>query len=430
MTLKSIFNRKAQAFLGAAAVLLAAVFTAGCQPEVESQATPEQTFVLTFSAGENGELTAKAGGKQIQSGETLTKGTEVDFTASPKSGYTVAKWTVTGGKLVSGTGADESTTAKVKVSAKTNVKVSFKIQQFPIEMTHGDNGTLTATLYGNTLTSGSKVDLGKTVTFTATPNDTFKVGEWTVSGGELESGTGKDGSETAKVKITAETKVNVTFEPIPYTKVKFSDLDGYLKNTASATDVNYIEITELTQDKVKGEAVEGSTIGKIIKDSSDKKVSLKFGEGTAGITDMTYCFWDCANLVGAPAIPETVTQIIGCFENCINLTKAPVIPANVTNLGHCFYGCVNLTIAPVIPKSVTHMDACFYGCSSLKSVMLKCDYNSDANNISGRKAFHEAFLGCHNLKRNSIKVPKEQLKAYQHEADVMGTDEGNFTADE
>ena len=38
--------------------------------------------------------------------------------------------------------------------------------------------------------------------------------KWTISGSSFESGSGADGSITAKVKVTANTTVNVTFKPV------------------------------------------------------------------------------------------------------------------------------------------------------------------------------------------------------------------------
>ena len=121
------FNRKALAFLGAAAVLLATVFIASCKTEVSSSDPVPETFALTFKSGEHGSVDAKVGGKAIATGAKLEKGTTVEFTATPESGYKVDKWTVTGGELVAGTGAEGSTTAKVKITGNVTVSVSFKV---------------------------------------------------------------------------------------------------------------------------------------------------------------------------------------------------------------------------------------------------------------------------------------------------------------
>lgn len=91
----TIFNRKAISFLGAAAVLLSAVFTIGCKTNVTSDA---QAFAVTFNVdGANGNITASVDGKGISTGEKVTEGKIVEFTAAPETGYSVDKWKITGG---------------------------------------------------------------------------------------------------------------------------------------------------------------------------------------------------------------------------------------------------------------------------------------------------------------------------------------------
>ena len=374
-TSKNIFNRKAFAFLGAAAFMFAAVFIAGCKTEVSSSDPVPDTFALTFKPGEHGSVDAKVGGKAVATGAKLEKGTTVEFTATPESGYEVNKWTVTGGELVEGTGAEGSTTAKVKVTANTKVNVNFTKKSYAVTFSvNGGNGSLSAKLDGNNFTGG-QVEHGKTLEFTATPNSEYEVDKWSITGGELESGTGTKGSTTAKVKITGDVTVSVTFQVLPpppegYVRVYFGEngatLDNYLKNTASSTDVNKIEVRGLTAADLKGNSWDdASPLGKILKASTDKKVALKFGGKIEGLTDMSWCFYGCTSLTQAPAIPSGVTNMVGCFEDCTSLTQAPEIPSGVTIMAVCFYGCTSLAQAPVIPAGVTDMYGCFKGCTSL-----------------------------------------------------------------
>ena len=373
-TSKNIFNRKAFAFLGAAAFMFAAVFIAGCKTEVSSSDPVPETFALTFKPGEHGSVDAKAGGKAVATGAKLEKGTTVEFTATPESGYEVDKWTVTGGELVEGTGADGSTTAKVKVTANTKVNVNFTKKSYAVIFSvNGGNGSLSAKLDGNNFTTGGQVEHGKTLEFTANPDTDYKA-EWSVTGGEFESGTGTKGSTTAKVKVTGDVMVSVTFKLLPppegYVRVYFGEngatLDSYLKNTASSTGVNKIEVRGLTAADLKGTAWDdASPLGKILEANSDKKVALKFGGKIEGLTDMSYCFVNCTSLTQAPAIPTGVTDMRQCFYGCTSLTQAPAIPTGVTDMSYCFYRCTSLTQAPAIPTGVTNMYGCFYGCTSL-----------------------------------------------------------------
>ena len=374
----TIFNKKALAFFGAAAILLAAVFTTGCKTDAGSGDPAPEMFAVAFSVdGANGTLKAKANGiaETDKSPIVVQKGKTVTFTAAADTYYKVDKWTITGGTFEAGTGTDGSTTAKVKITANTKVNVSFKSEtitppsptEFTVEMTAGEHGTLSA---NPAILAGGKVAKDTVITFTADPASGYKVDKWTITVGAFETGTGTEGSTTAKVKITADTKVNVSFTSI-YAIVPFgtdgADLDNYLKNTASSTDINYIKVTGLTAANLKGEysnPKKPSALGKILNDNPTKKVALKLSE-VSGLTDMRYCFYNCESLIQVPEIPSGVTDMLGCFRDCKSLTQAPAIPRGVTDMSWCFYGCTSLTQAPVIPSNVTDMTYCFLACKSL-----------------------------------------------------------------
>ena len=549
----TIFNKKALAFFGAAGMLLAAVFTIGCKTDVGNSDPAPEMFAVAFSVdGANGTLKAKADGiaETDKSPIVVQKGKTVTFTAAADTYYKVDKWTITGGTFEAGTGTDGSTTAKVKITANTKVNISFKTEtitppsptEFTVEMTAGEHGTLSA---NPVIPAGGKVAKDKVITFTATPADGYGVDKWTITGGTFETGTGTDGSTTAKVKITANTTVKVSFYK-EYVKVALADLDNHLKNAAPDTDgIYYIEVTGLTAADLKGEytyPVKPSLLGKILNDNLTKKVALKLSEVSgltdmsrcfyecisltqvpvipSGVTDMSYCFYGCTSLTQAPMIPSGVTDMNQCFYGCKRLIQAPVIPSGVTNMMWCFYGCKRLTQAPVIPSSVTNMDRCFKNCESLTqapaipsgvtdmsncfencesltqapaipssvtdmsscfsdcksltqapvipsgvtdmwscfsgckrltqapvipstvtnmrscfrdcekitAVTLKCNYNSEQ--IYSSPAFKDVFYGCKKLTAGSIKVPSGQLSTYKANAATMGTTEDKFVAGE
>ena len=306
--------------------------------------------------------------------------------------------------------------------------VTFTVEGTP------PNGTLTATLDGEPFTGGNVAE-GKTVEFTAKQADDYMVGKWHVTGSSFIVGTGLDGSTTARVKITANTHVTVSFIllPIPgnYISVPFGEsgknLDNYLKTANAASDgIYYIDVTDLAASDLKGvRRDDPSLLGKVLKANELKKVALKLGAIT-GLTNMRYCFSGCTSLVQAPEIPSSVTNMEGCFRDCTSLTQAPEIPNSVTNMEGCFNNCENLTQAPVIPSSVTAMSFCFYYCESLTSVTLKCNY---LPNTIYMQYSRDAFKYCRNLSANSIKVPADQLSAYQGGASTMGTTADRFVAD-
>ena len=364
-------------------------------------------------------------------------------------------------------------------------KVTFSVEGTPA------NGELKAMAGSTPITSGKKVPYGTTVTFTATPfNTEYSVEKWTITGGTLQAG-GTEGSLTATVKITAETTVSVRFEH-SYTEVPFgangATLAGYLNTGSPASDgIYYINVTGLQAADLEG-TVTASQLGKILKDKSTKKVSLKLPKTVEGLTDMRDCFHGCENLVSVAVIPESVTnmndcflgctnltqvsaipqgvtQMIECFKGCTSLTKAPAIPAKVTRMAQCFQGCTSLTDAPAIPQGVTDMEGCFYGCTNLTKApaipesvktmsicfsgctkltqvppipkntefMTMCFQNcTSLTSVTlkcnyGDGKFRDAFKNCTSLSGGSIKVPHDYLQNYKDNANKMGTNPNNFS---
>ena len=107
--------------------------------------------------------------------------------------------------------------------------------------------TLNQTANG-TVTSSPEIPADKLmpkdtiITFTATAKVGYKIGKWTVTGGVLEANTGTEGSSTAKVKITADTSVSVSFKEIPKHAITFSvdstTQNGTLKAVVSDKEID------------------------------------------------------------------------------------------------------------------------------------------------------------------------------------------------
>ena len=106
--------------------------------------------------------------------------------------------TVNGGKIARCT---------IIVTAKDSTPTA----EFTVEMTHGEHGTISA---NPAIPASGKIAKDTSITFTAKADTGFSVDTWTITGGEILDGTGTEGSLTAKVKITANTKVNVTFKAL------------------------------------------------------------------------------------------------------------------------------------------------------------------------------------------------------------------------
>ena len=182
--------------------------------------------------------------------------------------------------------------------------------------------------------------------------------------------------------------------PPEYTPVAFAKLANYLQKLPEGDSIHKIEVTGLTKDALQGNGQSHtpnpSPLGAILKANPTKKVALKLGGGITGLTDMSYCFARCENLVSVAAIPKGVTNMRSCFENCTSLKQAPVILEGVTNMRYCFESCTSLKQVPVIPVGVTNMEACFNGCTSLEKAP------TIPNSVTDMKY---CFKGCTNLKQ-------------------------------
>ena len=85
-----------------------------------------EVYTVTLTPPVNGTLEANVDGKKINSGDKVEKDKTVTFTATANTGYEVDKWTVTPADALQSGGTAGSDTAMVKVSAATEVKVTFK----------------------------------------------------------------------------------------------------------------------------------------------------------------------------------------------------------------------------------------------------------------------------------------------------------------
>ena len=293
--------------------------------------------------------------------------------------------------------------AALVLGCNTNVSNGGEVQPptppvtdgYTVTMSAGVNGSITA---NPVIPAGGKVAKDAEITFTATANPGYRVHTWTITGGTIQAG-GQQGDTTAKVKVIADTTVNVTFKPIVYTPVAYADLPNHLTTAQPETNgIYYIEVTGLTAPDVKGDYNSASPLGQILRSNKRKKVALKFGT-------MPY-----------------VTDMTGCFNGCTKLEHVPNLPNSVTNMESCFDGCTKLERVPNIPDGVTEMRRCFFDCTSLTSVTLKCEY------LDGK--FNIAFFDCSRLSAGSIKVPADSLDDYKDNANKMGAKAEWFAKDE
>ena len=231
--------------LGVVALITATMFFTACNQAVGGNSgggggkptpTPTPTkYTVTLNQTANGTVTSSP---EIPADKLMPKDTEITFTATANAGYKIGKWTVTGSTLETNTGAEGSSTAKVKITADTQVSVSFEAIPkhaitFSVDSTT-PNGTLKAVVSDKEIDSGNEVEEGKTVIFTATANTDYRVKEWKVNDKVV------TGNKTNTYKHTVTTQnanIIVSFERIP---------EGAILTLAA--DKNSVAVTAKTED--------------------------------------------------------------------------------------------------------------------------------------------------------------------------------------
>ena len=268
-------DKKAHALrkTGAAALIIAAVLTlallfTACPNNAGGGGTPSTPkHAVTFSVdGGNGTLKAKVDGTKINSGDKVEQGKTIVFTATPDSGFHVKGWTLDGKPVAE---AGINTEYKLTVTKPATVKVSFEAippTKYTVTLTQTEHGKVTAS---PEIPEDKQVLKDTEITFTAQAKDGYKVDKWTVTPAEaLQAGTGADESETAKVKITADTTVSVSFIKKNYA-ITFSveggtggtleaKVDG--KEISSGDMVEHGKKVEFTPKEEKGYRVKNWTL--------------------------------------------------------------------------------------------------------------------------------------------------------------------------
>lgn len=112
---------------------------------------------------------------------SVEPGTQVDFTATAKTGYSFVGW------YSSADGSDNSFVTSdnpysPKIDEDKTLYAKFettKDEYYNVNFTAGPNGNVTATANGRTITSGTTVKWGTKVVLTAAPNDGYGFTKWT-----------------------------------------------------------------------------------------------------------------------------------------------------------------------------------------------------------------------------------------------------------
>ena len=180
-------------------------------------------YEVTYSQPVNGTLTAS-----VESGEQVSGGTQVTFTAQPSEGYEVDTWTVNGASVQTG-----GSRYMLNVTQASTVIVTFKEMMKITAAVDGRPGSIAITADGKTVSDGW-VSSGADVTFTVTPeNKDDMVQQWTVNGSTVAEMTDTADAPLSYTvqNVTTDTEVSATLIERPtYTITVTSEGSG----TASA----------------------------------------------------------------------------------------------------------------------------------------------------------------------------------------------------
>lgn len=161
--------------------------------------------------------------------------------------------------------------------------------------------------------------------------------------------------------------------PIPaYVRVPYAKLAGYL-NTASATDLNYIELTGVP-NKVPGTAAtdgKAGRLGEIIKESG-KRVAFKLPANVTEIDDRAFLGCKRLESIDLSACTSLTAINLAAFKDCETL-KAVWLPQSLTTIGiSAFKDCKALK-AVELPQSLTVIGTDAFKDCSIETLVIYCD---------------------------------------------------------
>ena len=149
----------------------------------------------------------------FQSGEKLPKDSEVDIEVEPKAGYVVDLWYLNDNPIDASKGKTSQT---IKISDNSKIRITFATKpKQTVTYTASTGGTIQGTLLGTAFDSGSKLDEGSYIIFTATPDEGYEVDQWRIDDEVVTRYAGK--KEIQERLGNKPLKVEVSFKKLPVT---------------------------------------------------------------------------------------------------------------------------------------------------------------------------------------------------------------------
>lgn len=187
-------------------------------------------------------------------------------------------------------------------------------------------------------------------------------------------------------------------------KIEYKNLETWLKNDAGTNGINFVAISDISNEALKGTESSCSPLGSLIR-NGNKKVFLILGKkGSRGVIDFSEigekAFYGVKNLIGIKFSSELTSIGNEAFANCADLVTVDFSGCNkLENIGiEAFYKCpalesINFSDCTSV-KKIERQN--FMGCYSLKEL----DF-SECTSLEEIGA--HSFLGCHSL--TNVKLP-------------------------
>ena len=126
-------------------------------------------------------------------------------------------------------------------------------------------------------------------------------------------------------------------------------------------------------------------------------ISTNYGNQYIAVASMAHTFYSCNDLIIAPEIPDTVTNMQVTFYKCENLKEPPsYIPDSVVNLSYTFRDCSNILYSPDLGKNITNMTSSFEN----SGITI---FNTDLP--KALVTMEKTFSNCKKLQSCSIEIP-------------------------
>jgi hypothetical protein len=228
-----------------------------------------ETYPVTFEVvNGNGKLTAKADGETITSTLQVEHGKTIELEAEPDDGYRVKEW-IYNGRILS---ENKSNILELlNLNETVTVTVEFERASYPVSFNVvNGNGTLSASVDNMiSIETGQLVPHDRDIVFTATPDNDYRVKEWTLNDLPVPN----NRTNSFSLNLTEPVFVTVEFELIPIT-ITTSVLEDCVTGTMYSQMLFAISETALKWSIEKGSLPAGLELS---SDGEILGIALKSG---------------------------------------------------------------------------------------------------------------------------------------------------------